>query len=1603
MILCPLMRMLGRAIFFFGCASLPIASFAQTEAGVISRSQCVVSGGTPANLVSVSDRNAIDMGSGFYWESAGDVSFTVGLVSNLSANSQTFVMGAHAGDTYYRRVVPTGLPAPNNFYYSNTIKISIVGAPNSPTFIPISVSSICQGDASFTVSFSLLFSPTKYSIVWDAAPSALNFVDVLEQSLPGSSPLTVNVPTSAPFGSYSGTLIPYDANGCSIPGTNAAFTFNPKPTVNITNPSAVCAPGIIDLTSTNITTGSTGGLTYTQWTDATATTNLTTPNAVATSGTYYIKGTTAATCFTIQPVIATINPLPTATITPGGATTFCAGRSVNLSAPLSSNYMWNTGATTQSINITSTGSNTVTITDVNGCSATSSATAVTVNVLPTATITPAGATTFCAGGSINLSAPLSSNYMWNTGATTQSINITSTGSNTVTITDVNGCSATSSATAVTANALPTATITPAGATTFCAGGSVNLSAPLSSNYMWSTGATTQSINITSTGSNTVTITDVNGCSATSSATAVTVNALPTATIIPGSATTFCAGGSVNLSAPLSSNYLWNTGATTQSINITSAGSNTVTITDVNGCSATSSATVVTVNAPPVATITPAGATTFCAGGSVNLSAPLSNNYMWSTGATTQSINITSTGSNTVTITDVNGCSATSSATAVTVNSLPIATITPGGATTFCTGGSVNLSAPLSSNYLWSTGATTQSINITSTGSNTVTITDVNGCSAISSATAVTVNPLPAVTINAGGPTTFCSGGSVTLNSTAGVSYLWSSGQTGQSINVNNTGSRTVTMTDVNGCSATSTVTSITVNPLPTVAITPGGTLTFCSGGSVTLTSTAGSSYVWSSGQTTQSINVNSTGTRTVTMTDVNGCSATSSATSITVNPLPIVAITPGGTLTFCSGGSVALTSTAGSSYVWSSGQTTQSINVNNTGTRTVTMTDVNGCSATSTVTSITVNPLPIVAVTPGGTLTFCNGGSVALTATSGSSYLWSSGETTQSVIVSTTGTRRVTMTDVNGCSAISSAISVTVNPLPVVNVITGNNTVCVGSTITLANTTPGGIWTSSIPSVAVISSSGVLTAVTAGTTNVSYSVTDVNNCTASVSSSTTINPVPLMVTVNPAAVCAPNTVDITQSFITAGSDAAAGLSYWTNAAASGLFITPNAVANSGTYYIKGTFPATGCSSIQPVIVTVNPLPSFSIINPAAVCVPATVDITTAAITNGTAAGLTLSYWSNQTATTALATPASLTVSGTYYIKGIAVTGCSVLLPVSVTVNSLPGGSLQMPTVNFICDGAPLTLTASNSFAYQWYNNQQPIGGATAATYNPTVAGNYSVQFSSAAGCKKNSDSTITLSLFVKPLVRFNASGLCVTAPVSFTNTSLFANSGSINWLWDFGDGSSSTNISVSHNYRQAGSYNVSLTANNVSCPAFTDQATTAYSIEAPAAAARYDTVFAVSGRPFVLSAREIGSVYQWRPSTGLSSAVVRTPTATVATDVSYTVTITSSAGCVTTDTVFVKMKNDGEIYVAQGFTPNADGLNDRAYPILVGVKQLVYFKIFNRWGNLLFQTNDETPQNGWDGKYQGRMQQAGTYTWVAEVIDGNGKTIQKKGSLLLIN
>src|SRR5262249_13993584 len=154
-----------------------------------------------------------------------------------------------------------------------------------------------------------------------------------------------------------------------------------------------------------------------------------------------------------------------------------------------------------------------------------------------------------------------------------------------------------------------------------------------------------------------------------------------------------------------------------------------------------------------------------------------------------------------------------------------ATITASGPTAFCPGGSVTLTASSGSSYAWSNGATTQSITVSAGGSYRVTVTGANGCSATSPDTVVTINTPAPATITAGGPTPFCAGGSVTLTANSGASYAWSNGATTQSITVNASGNYSVTVTDANGCSATSSSTAVTVNALPSAAITAGGPTT----------------------------------------------------------------------------------------------------------------------------------------------------------------------------------------------------------------------------------------------------------------------------------------------------------------------------------------------------------------------------------------------------------------------------------------------------------------------------------------------------------------------------------------------------------------------------------------------------------------------------------------------------------------------------------------------------------------------------------------------------------------------------------------------------------
>jgi hypothetical protein len=705
------------------------------------------------------------------------------------------------------------------------------------------------------------------------------------------------------------------------------------------------------------------------------------------------------------------------------------------------------GGNTSSLNVDSSslpaGVYPVTVTITGACATANAEATLSVFDIPTASVEAGGATTFCEGGSVVLTAkPDGMQYLWSNGSTSQSITVTASGNYTVRVTNESGCSTNSPARAVVVNDTPDASVEVDGNLTFCDGGSVQLTAkPDGMSYLWSNGSTSQSIIVDASGTFSVTVTSDKGCPAVSDDVVVKENPRPEAAITAEGELEFCEGGSVVLTAkPAGMTYLWSNGETTETITVSASGTFSVTVTNADLCADDSDPVTVTVNPPPVATIEADGPTTFCAGGSVTLTAkPAGMAYLWSNGATAQSITVDASGTYSVTVTNEEGCEDASDSIEVVENPRPEAEIEASGVLEFCEGGSVTLTAkPAGMSYVWSNGETTQSITVTTSGEYTVTVTNPEGCDDVSEPAVVTVNPPPTATIEAAGPTVFCDGGSVTLTAKPdGMTYLWSNGSTDQSITVENSGKYSVVVTNPEGCDDASDEVEVVENPRPEAEVIVDGALEFCEGGSVTLTAKPdGLLYKWSNGSTDQSITVGATGTYSVTVTNEFGCDDASDPVSVKVNPPPDAKIEASGPTTFCDGGLVVLTAKPdGMNYLWSNGSTEQAITVQDDGKFSVTVTSLEGCSAPSAEVEVVVNPVTPVSIEAGGPTTFCEGGSVTLTALpAGLSYLWSTGETTQSITVSDGDVYEVTARNEHGCDA-SASTSVIVNENPDITLV----------------------------------------------------------------------------------------------------------------------------------------------------------------------------------------------------------------------------------------------------------------------------------------------------------------------------------------------------------------------------------------------------------------------------------------------------------------------------------------------------------------------------------------------------------------------------------------
>ncbi len=633
-----------------------------------------------------------------------------------------------------------------------------------------------------------------------------------------------------------------------------------KPAINISN-NPICIGDTIMLTTDTCT-----NCTF-LWSDGqTGDTIFVHPD---TTTNYSVTKISNSGCETISfPYKVTVKPLLVTSVNiTQTSSAICLGNSVTLTAHPTNGgvlpaYKWYVNGVLQNVTISSiTLSPTVNIqvhcvmTTSEQChtqlSATSNASTIIVNPLPVATIDVSGFLTFCQGGSINLSSNSAPSYLWSNGMTTQNIIVSSSGTLNVTITDVNGCAGAAIPVSVTVHPLPMPIVNANGITTFCSGGSVKLTSTDAISYLWSNGSTTQFIDVITTGEYKVTATDGNGCAGVSAPKIVTAYDLPSASIIPSGATTFCSGNSVTLSSGTLSNiYKWNTGASTSSIVVSAAGDYQLTVTDSNGCTDASSVENIIVNKLPIVTIDTIGKTTFCKGGVVSLISNEAASYLWNTGATSKAINVNSSGTYYLTITDNNGCSNTSIEIKITANPLPVSGITPSEVVRICEGENVTLISNTASSYKWSNGATTSSITTSKGGKYSVIISDANGCSDTSSITEVLVNSLPVATITPSSSLSFCEGTSIKLTASEGNIYLWNNGETSKEITVDSSGQYKVIVTDNNGCSNESELIVTTELPLltPKVEISTNST-SVCEGEEVTFNSTftnggANPSYQW---------------------------------------------------------------------------------------------------------------------------------------------------------------------------------------------------------------------------------------------------------------------------------------------------------------------------------------------------------------------------------------------------------------------------------------------------------------------------------------------------------------------------------------------------------------------------------------------------------------------------------------------------------------------------------------------------------------------------------------------------------------------------------------
>lgn len=972
-------------------------------------------------------------------------------------------------------------------------------------------------------------------------------------------------------------------------------------------------------------------------------------------------------------------------------------------------------------------------------------------------------------------------------------------------------------------------------------------------------------------------------------------------------------------------------------------------------------------------------------------------YLWNTGNSGEMVTDLPAGAYQVTSTDAQGCMGVATV-GISEPAPLVSGILPQAVS--CFGGSNGMAIASASggttpySFLWENGVTTDTLQGLSTGIYTLTITDAHGCT--QSATGNIGAPSMLIPSAAIEPPS-CFGGSngtataMATGGTGGLSFLWSGGQTTAQISGLPAGNYTVTIMDANGCTA-STTSSIGEPSL----LIPGatGTAASCFGGNdgtATAMATGGSggfSFLWSGGQTMAQISGLSAGNYTVTVTDSNGCTASTS--SIIGEPSLLI---PGvsGTAASCFGGNdgMASASATGSvgpyTFLWSGGQTTAQISGLTAGNYTVTISDAHGCTATAQ--GIVSEPGLLQTSGMAGMVS-CFGGnnaSASVTATGGSggyTYLWSGGQSTAQVSGLSAGNYTVTVSDAHGCTAVQS-LSVDQSSLMVSTAAAGETSCFGGSDGTTSVQTSGG----QAPYQYLWSNGQTLDALT-GLPAGPYSVTATDALGCSSTANTSVNqPSPVTLSALPGASSCAGGSDGT--LIAQPGGGIGPYTIWWSTEQTGPMLSG---LPAGNYTLIAT-DAHGCTATASTVVSEPSALQGSLAVQDATCLGSADGTATVAMQGGTPP---YSYaWQNgQTGATA-----QQLTAGSYQVTVTDAHGCTLSASGSVGQPTTLSGATQAQDADCYGSATGLAWATANGgtppYSFVWQTGQ------STGQVSGLASGWYGVSISDAHQCMQ------VLSVWVDqppPLV-VHPVGLPVSCPeVSDGSASALASGGvgPYSYAWSTG---------------QAGPGIASLAMG-----AYTVTATDAHGCSVQATASIEEgltptvdlgldqTVFL--GEEILLTAHTNLPAnqileYEWTGDGGEQQC---------ATCFQYQflplksgcerVLVRSVKGCEAWDDMCYTLLPRRHIYVPNVFHPDDSGENDY-FTIYsdASVKQIRYLKIYSRWGEHLFQA-DHIPTNhepsGWDGTYRGQPMNPGVFVWVAEVEFIDGEVIFLKGDVTLV-